>query len=157
MCQWCWRDRQWEWDRYEDWWREHEEREGFVIESAQKLMDAVEQLDAISKELVATEIVLEELEDEYDDYIENFEAVLWEESLEEDGPKFPAERVRLALAHRKIDKGMYARYRSARRARTRAKQRLSDLREVVAAHRSIVSAAKTELEASEGPQPSWSG
>jgi hypothetical protein len=48
-------------------------------------------------------------------------------------------------------------YRALLRRRQKAKQRLTDLREIVAAQRSIVSAAKTEMEASEGPQPAWSG
>jgi hypothetical protein len=67
------------------------------------------------------------------------------------------DEVREALAHRAMDKQLYARYRACKRARTRAKQRLTDLREIVAAQRSIVSAAKSEQEASEGPQPAWSG
>lgn len=128
-----------------------------MIESARILMDTAAELDALSKELVQTEVVLADLEDAYQDFIEGYEAALWEDSLEEDGPKFPPERVRLALAHKAIDRGAYNRYRIAKRARVRSKQRLSDLREIVAAHRSIVSAAKTELEATEGPQPSWSG
>jgi hypothetical protein len=127
-----------------------------VIEAAQRLMDAATELDNISKTLVQTERLLEPVTDEVEDFIESFMADLWDESVKPDGPKFPPEQIRVALAHRAIDKQLYARYRQLIRSRVRAKQRLSDLREIVAAQRSIVSAAKIELEASEGPQPAWS-
>jgi phage-related minor tail protein len=127
-----------------------------VIEASQRLMEAVAELDGISKTLVQTERQLEPLTDAVEDFMESYMADLWDESVKPDGPKFPPEQIRTALAHRAIDKELYARYRQLVRSRIRAKQRLSDLREIVAAQRSIVSAAKMELEASEGPQPAWS-
>jgi len=54
-----------------------------------------------------------------------------------------------------VDADLSLRYRGLIRRRQKAKQRLNDLREIVAAQRSIVSAAKTEMEATEGPQPQW--
>jgi len=127
-----------------------------IVEASQRLIAAADELDGVSKALVDTERQLEPIAVEVDDFIESFVADLWDASIKEDGPKFPPEAVRTALAHRAIDRTLYARYRQLIRARIRAKQRLSDLREIVAAQRSIVSAAKTEVEASEGPQPSWS-
>jgi hypothetical protein len=127
-----------------------------IAEASDRLIRAVHELDDLSKRLVQIERELEPLAERVDDFIEAFEADLWEDSKAEDGPKFPPERVRMALAHRAIDRELYANYRAYQRVRVRAKQRLSDLREIVAAQRSIVSAAKTEQEASEGPQPQWS-
>lgn len=127
-----------------------------IQEASARLIEAATELDNVSKALVQTERQLEPVEDEVHDFIESFVADLWDASITEGGPKFPPEAVREALAHRAIDRTVYARYRQLKRARIRAKQRLSDLREIVAAQRSIVSAAKTEVEASEGPQPSWS-
>jgi hypothetical protein len=128
-----------------------------IQEAAARLIAAAEELDRVSKELVRTEFALEQVESEVEDFSEAFVANLWDEHIEREA-KFPPEPVREALAHRAMDKQLYARYRACKRARTRAKQRLTDLREIVAAKRSIVSAAKTEIEATESaPQPAWSG
>lgn len=127
-----------------------------IQEASQRLIDAARELDGISKLLVDTERQLEPVEDQVEDFIEAFVADLWEEAIGDPAVKFPPEAVRLALAHKAIDRDVYNRYRALKRSRVRCKQRLSDLREIVAAQRSIVSAAKTELEASEGPQPQWS-
>lgn len=127
-----------------------------IHEASERLLRAARELDDLSKTLVQVERQLEPVEDQVDDFIESYVANLWEESIAEGGAKFPPEAVRSALAHRAMDVDLYGRYRALKRSRVRAKQRLSDLREIVAAQRSIVSAAKTELEASEGPQPQWS-
>jgi hypothetical protein len=94
-------------------------------------------------------------EPQIEDAIEAFIAALYEECAEEDR-RLPPEDVRKALAGRSVDAELRRAYRQNIHVRRRCKSRLSDLREIVSAHRSIVSAAKTELEASEGPQPAWS-
>jgi hypothetical protein len=120
-----------------------------IQEAAARLIAAAEELDRVSKELVRTEFALEQVESEVEDFSEAFVANLWDEHIEREA-KFPPEPVREALAHRAMDKQLYARYRACKRARTRAKQRLTDLREIVA--------AQTEIEATESaPQPAWSG
>jgi len=126
-----------------------------IADASRRLLAAAHELNDLSGKLVEIERQLEPVEDQVNGFIESFVADLWEDHVKHE-VKFPPEAVRSALAHQAIDVEIYARYRALKRTRVRLKQRLSDLREIVAAQRSIVSAAKTELEASEGPQPQWS-
>lgn len=125
-----------------------------IQESSAALIHATIELDNVSKALVQVEKDLEILEPQYEDFIESHIAGLWEDAQKE-GTRLPPEDVRKALAHKAMDPNLKAQYRAHLATRRRAKSRLADLREIVAAHRSIVSAAKTEMEASEGPQPAW--
>lgn len=125
-----------------------------MIESAQILMDNARELDKLSRHLLKVEQDLADLEIEISEWEEATHTSLWEKHMD-DGEKLPAEAIRLALAHQTFDREKYRRYLTLKAQRARGKARISDLREIVAAHRSLVSAAKTELEASEGPQPQW--
>jgi hypothetical protein len=125
-----------------------------IHESSAALMHATRELDNVSKALVQVERDLEVLEPRYEDFIESHIAGLWEDA-QEGGTKLPPEDVRKALAHKAMPSDLKDQYRANIATRRRAKSRLADLREIVSAHRSIVSAAKTEMEASEGPQPQW--
>lgn len=124
--------------------------------AARVLMDAAEELDRVSKTLVEVERDLAPMEAELTVHVEDFIVGLWQAHIDR-GEKHPPEETRKALAHRAFDRDRYHAILAMRASRGRAKGRLSDLREIVAAQRSIVSAAKTELEATEGPQPQWSG
>ena len=126
-----------------------------IQDASLRLIAAANELDAVSKALVQTENAIEQLEPQYQDAIEAFIAELWDECIREE-MKFPPQDVRNAMAVKAMDPDLRRDYRAAIRRRQKTKQRLTDLREIVAAQRSIVSAAKTELEATEGPQPSWS-
>jgi septal ring factor EnvC (AmiA/AmiB activator) len=126
-----------------------------IQEAAARLIEAADELDKRSKELVQIERDLETAEPLYEDSIETFIADLWDECIR-DEKKYPPQDVRNAMAAKAMDAALRLNYRTLIRRRQKAKQRLTDLREIVAAQRSIVSAAKTELEATEGPQPSWS-
>lgn len=126
-----------------------------MIASAEDLMGAVRELDRLSKELYEDANDFGHVQAVYEDFIEDFEADLWERSLSDEDVKWPAERVRLALAHKAMDRSLYDGYRTLKRGQARTMKRISELKEIVAAHRSLVSAAKSELEASEGPQPQW--
>lgn len=127
-----------------------------LVDSSSALIHAAVELDNTSKALVQVEKELEVLEPRVEDLIEAYIAGLWEDA-QEAGTRMPPEDVRKALANKALPADLKQQYRANLAVRRRAKARLSDLREIVAAHRSIVSAAKTELEASEGPQPQWSG
>lgn len=127
-----------------------------VMESSQALMNATAELDTLSKDLLEVEREIAPIESDLAVHEDDFRAALWEAHTEQ-GEKHPPEDTRAALARKAFDQTRYHRMLVLRQARKRGKARLSDLREIVSAHRSIVSAAKTELEASEGPQPQWSG
>lgn len=124
-----------------------------MIESANALMAAARDLDELSRFLLKVEQELAPIEVELHEWEEATHASAWE--LHMGGEKLPSEAVRLAMAHRSFDREKYQRYLTLKAQRARGKQRIADLREIVAAHRSIVSAEKTELEATEGPQPMW--
>jgi hypothetical protein len=127
-----------------------------IAEASARLIAAARELDETSKALVQTENAIELVEPEYEDAIEGYVAALWEECVEQE-KKFPPLDVRNALAVKAMPTELRRNYRGLLRRRQKAKQRLTDLRELVAAQRSIVSAAKTEVEATEGPQPAWTG
>jgi hypothetical protein len=126
-----------------------------VQDASTRLMTCADELDTKSKELLRIENELQDAEPRYEEAIETFIADLWDECIR-DEKKFPPQDVRNAMAAKAMDPALRLNYRTLIRRRAKAKSRLSDLREIVAAQRSIVSAAKTEMEASEGPQPAWS-
>lgn len=126
-----------------------------VVLAARVLESCADELNHVSLRLAETSNQLEPLEAELTEHVEDFIVGLWTAHVEM-GEKHPPEETRKALAHRAFDREKYRKILTLRAARARAKARLRDLTEIVAAQRSIVSAAKTELEATEGPQPHWS-
>jgi hypothetical protein len=127
-----------------------------IATASKVLIDSADELDRVSKKLVQVERDLSPLEAALTEFVEDFIVGLWTDHIDT-GAKHPPEETRKALAHRAFDRDRYHQILTLRASRGRAKARLSDLREIVAAQRSIVSAAKTEVEATEGPQPHWSG
>jgi hypothetical protein len=127
-----------------------------MIDSAGRLIAATAELDRISKQLIEVELVIEIQEPQIEDAIEEYLVALAEE-CEEQEKRLPPEDIRKARAGRSVDAELRLAYRRNIAVRRRCKSRLADLREIVSAHRSIVSAAKTEMEATEGPQPHWTG
>jgi hypothetical protein len=126
-----------------------------IVLAAEILTACADELNHVSLRLAETSHQLEPLEAELTEHVEDFIVGLWTAHVDQ-GEKHPPEETRKALAHRAVDREKYRQILMLRAARARAKARLGDLREIVAAQRSIVSAAKTELEATEGPQPHWS-
>lgn len=127
-----------------------------VRDAAEILIASSHELDNLSKNLMNAEVELAPIERELEMFVDDFQVALYEEYREK-GERLPASEVRLALAHRAFDRDRYNRYLALKAARVRARQRISDLKGIVDAQRSILSALKTEVEASEGPQPQWSG
>ena len=127
-----------------------------IATAARILIASADELNRVSLKLVEVEEELAPLEADLSQHIEDFIVGLWADHIDR-GEKHPPEKTREALAHRAFDRDRYHKILTLRASRGRQKARLSDLREVVAAQRSIVSAAKTEVEATEGPQPQWSG
>jgi hypothetical protein len=126
-----------------------------VMDASRTLMAKASELDELSKSMGNAELELAPLEIELIEWVEDYHVTCWTEHIEKDA-KLPAESVRIALAHRSFDREKYQKILLLRTRRDRYKKRLTNLREVVDAQRSIVSALKTELEASQGPQPQWS-
>jgi hypothetical protein len=127
-----------------------------VRDAAEILIASSRELDDLSKALMNSEKELAPIERELEIFVSDFQVAMWDECREA-GERLPAAEIRQALAHRAFDRDRYNRYLALKAARARARQRIGDLKGIVDAQRSILSALKTELEASEGPQPQWSG
>lgn len=125
-----------------------------VRNAAEILIHSSHELDDLSKALMAAELELAPIERELELFVSDFQVALYDEHRARD-ERLPSSEIRLALAYRAFDRDRYNRYLALKAARVRARQRISDLKGIVDAQRSILSALKTELEASEGPQPQW--
>lgn len=108
-------------------------------------------LDAMSQELntladglahVARE--LEPVQEQYDEYVADFEIDLWEKHTEQ-GAKLPSASLRLQMAHRKMPPELYGRYVALVHSRDRMVKRISTLKLSVDAQRSLLSAMKEGL------------
>jgi hypothetical protein len=126
-----------------------------IADASRTLMVKARELDDLSNHLTGVEKELGPLEAQLTLHEEGFEAACWDRHVKDD-EKLPPQKTREALARRAFDSDRYSRILALRAARTLCKRRIGDLKEIVDAQRSIVSALKLELEASEGPQPQWS-
>jgi uncharacterized protein (UPF0371 family) len=127
-----------------------------VRDAAEILIASSRELDDLSKALMNSEKELAPIERELEIFVSDFQVALYDEHRSRD-ERLPSSEIRLALAYRAFDRDRYNRYLALKAARVRARQRIGDLKGIVDAQRSILSALKTELEASEGPQPQWTG
>lgn len=83
----------------------------------------------------------------YHTFVDDYELGLWQRSQDEDSYKLPPAALRLKLAHKHMDPAVLGRYMGLVKSRERLVQRISDLKHESEAQRSILSAAKAELEA----------
>jgi hypothetical protein len=125
-----------------------------VRDAAAILIKSATELDELSKALMNAELELAPIERDLEVWVADFQVGMFEDYREKD-ERLPASEIRVAMAHRAFDRDRYNRYLALKAARSRARQRISDLKGIVDAQRSILSALKLELEASEGPQPQW--
>lgn len=84
------------------------------------------------------------VEQQYQDYVDEYETGLWLKSQADDGLKLPSEAMRLKLARRDMDPILLARHDLLIRKRKRVQQRISDVSKIIEANRSILSALKEE-------------
>lgn len=118
-------------------------------EAMQRLSDLAQELDQRSLDLAKLERELEPLRTGYENHIAAFELVLWERHTGEEGEKFPPERVRERMALRAMDPEIRGRHDALVARRRRIEQRIRDIKAQVDAQRSILSALKTEMEATQ--------
>jgi hypothetical protein len=117
-----------------------------VISSMNRLDDCATELDRLSKKLAETERELEVAETDYVLFVDAFEVGLWDKHLE--GDKLPSAEMRLKLAHRAIPTEVLGRYSHLLSSRKRLEKRISSVKVIVDAQRSILSALKVEMDAS---------
>lgn len=116
-------------------------------EALERLDEIVRELDQRSKELHGVEVSLEPVEIAYQAFVDDFEIGLWTRH-EDDGAKLPAEKLRVKLAHKQMDPALLGRYVGLVNSRKRLEKRIGALKTQADAQRSILSALKTEVEAS---------
>jgi hypothetical protein len=117
-----------------------------VADCIAKLREAADELDELSRDLHRIEREREPVEREYQAFVDDFEVGLWMKHQDE-GAKLPAEKLRVKLAEKAMEPALLGRYTGLVMARKRAEKRIRDLRASVDAQRSILSALKTEMEA----------
>lgn len=126
--------------------------------SAMKVLsEYATELDTLSKNLTDLERSLEPVENEVRVFTDDFELGLYTRSTEDDGFRLPSEALREKLARRAMPPDLYGRHAALLASRDRMLKRIGHLKLLVEAQRSILSALKSEAEASRGPQPQWSG
>lgn len=118
-----------------------------VQEAMGRLNELAQELDLLSRGLLQVERELEPVAEEYQRFVDDFEIGLYTRSTEENDFKLPSEALRLKLAHRAMPPELYGRHRALLAQRERGMDRIRAVRAQVEAQRSILSALKTEMEA----------
>lgn len=118
-----------------------------AAECMSTLDEQAKELDQRSKQLHTIECQLEPVAERYQKFVDDFEVGLWQRSQDEDDFRLPSEALRLKLAHRAMDPALLGEYVGLNKTRKRLEQRIRDLKAVVDAQRSILSALKLEQEA----------
>ena len=116
-------------------------------EAMAKLDSYASELDELSKALAETERKLEPAEESYEEWLGDYEAAAWNESLMGD-QKFPPEKLRLRMAHLAMPREILSAYTTGTAKRKRLEKRIGAVKALVDAQRSILSALKEEMAAS---------
>jgi hypothetical protein len=119
-----------------------------VAEATGVLDGKARELDDLSKKLGKVELELESAEEAYQKFVDDFELGLWRQHVDHGAKLPPTEKLRLKLAHEAMDPVVLGRYIGLKNRRDRIEKRIKSLGKTVDAQRSILSALKTELEAS---------
>jgi hypothetical protein len=127
-----------------------------VLTAKLRLSELAEELDSLSRELQQIEEDLEPVDDAYQAFVTDFEVGLWVRSENEDGFRLPSADMRRKLAHRGMPPELLGKHRGLTLSRERTMQRIAALKRQVDAQRSILSAEKSELEASGSSGVQWS-
>jgi hypothetical protein len=118
-----------------------------AIDARARLSVLAQELGARSGDLAHVSRELEATDEAYRAYVDEYEIGLWQRSQDEEGFKLPSEALRVKLAHKAMDPALLGRHKGLCASRDRLKQRIADLKAEIEAQRSILSALKTEMEA----------
>ncbi len=121
---------------------------GVSVASAMATLDAyAQELDGLSRSMLKVEQQLEPIEREYQDFVDDYEVGLWQRSEDEPDFKLPPEALRVKLAHRAMAPELLGSRQGLRMQRERGMERIRAVKALVEAQRSILSALKSELDA----------
>lgn len=127
-----------------------------VAEAVQKLREYAGELDTLSGNLADLERQLEPVAEQVRAFTDDYELGLYQQSIEDDAYKLPSEALREKLARRALPPDLHGRHAAMVASRDRMRKRIGDLKLLVEAQRSILSALKSEQDATSGVQPAWS-
>ena len=115
--------------------------------------EAMQRLDGLSKDLgslssLLAEVnrALEPVQEQYEQFLDDFETGLWFRH-ETEGAKLPSADMRIRLAHKAMSPELLGQYRGLTNKRDRLRKAISDKKADVDAWRSMLSALKSEMEA----------
>jgi hypothetical protein len=114
------------------------------MEARFKLNTLADELGTLAGLLADVERQLEPVENEYVQFIDNFDTGLWFSHVN-DGAKLPSEAMRLKLARKEMDPELLGKYIGLTNSRKRLVDRIRSLKAEIEAQRSILSALKEEL------------
>lgn len=120
-----------------------------AIDARSRLSELAQELGNRSSDLAKVSRELEITEGAYRAFVDEYEIGLWQRSQDEGGFKLPSEALRVKLAQKAMDPALLGRYKGLTASRDRLKQRIADLKAEIEAQRSILSALKTEMEATQ--------
>lgn len=105
------------------------------------------ELDHLSRHLTTLTRDFEPIQLAVRKHCDTHELGLYQRSIDEDAFKLPAEKLREKLAMRDLDAALYGAFVAHEAAIERTKRRIGDLKVLVEAQRSVLSALKMEMEA----------
>ena len=115
------------------------------MSDAQQALDRLDahaaELEQLSGLLIKVQRELEPVEAEYQEFVDSFEIGMYNRMLES-GDRLPSEALRLKLARHDMPPELLGRREGLCRKRERLVSRIADLKAVVSAERSILSALK---------------
>ena len=105
------------------------------------------ELGELSAALLKVNRALAEADRDYVAFVDDFETGLWLKA-QEDGGRLPSGELRVKLARKSMAPELLGKHDGLVMQRDRIKQRIGDLKVIVEAERSVLSALKVEMEAS---------
>src|SRR5213080_1322612 len=112
-----------------------------------KLAEYAAELDKLSQAQAEVSRKLEPIETEYENFLRDFEVGLWRKVEGGHLSRLPSESMRRHLAHSEISPELLGLRDGFRQSQDRISRRISHLKDMVDAQRSILSALKSEMEA----------
>ena len=120
-----------------------------AVEARHTLDKYRSELDNLSRDLAELARKFEPVQQAVTDFCDEHELGLYQRSIDEDDFKLPSEKLRHKLAMRALDPALYGRFVAMEASMGRMRGRIGDLKVLVEAQRSVLSALKSEQEATQ--------
>lgn len=115
-------------------------------EAMAELQQLSRDIGALGTKLAQVNQALEPVQEQYEQFLDDFETGLWFKH-ETQGAKLPPADMRIRLAHKAMSPELLGQYHGLTNKRDRLRRAISDKKALVDAWRSMLSALKVEMEA----------